>query len=275
MKKLELTTLENNHNQYSIINADGILIGKDFTIIAGPCSVETFEQTLEVAHVVKESGAHLLRGGAFKPRTSPYEFQGLGEEGLRILKAVKEETGLPVISEVMDPRHVEFFLEYVDVLQVGSRNMKNYMLLKEVGKTSKPVLLKRGMDSTLNEWLNSAEYILCEGNPNVFLCERGIRTFETCTRNTLDLNIVPCVKKMSHLPIIVDPSHGTGRADIIESMSLAAVAAGADGIMVEVHPDPGHALSDPRQQINLEAFRRLVEKINRIRVAMTGGETSK
>ncbi len=269
MSKLHLITLANNENQYSVIEVDGILIGKGLTIIAGPCSVESLEQTLEVARSVKKAGAHLLRGGAFKPRTSPYSFQGLGEEGLKILKAVREETGLPVVSEVMDPRHIEMLMEHVDVLQIGSRNMKNYMLLKELGKISKPVLLKRGMNSTFWEWMNCAEYILSEGNPNVILCERGIRTFETCTRNTLDLSIVPCAKKVSHLPVIVDPSHGTGRSDLIESMSMAAVAAGADGIMIEVHPDPDNAISDQQQQLNPQAFSQLAVKVRRVKKLMS------
>ena len=268
MSKLELITLAYNKNQYSVIEVGGVLIGKGLTIIAGPCAIESLEQMLEVARNVKKAGAHLLRGGAFKPRTSPYSFQGLGEEGLKILKTVREETGLPVVSEVMDPRHIDMLMEHVDVLQIGSRNMKNYMLLKELGKISKPVLLKRGMNSTFWEWMNSAEYILSEGNPNVILCERGIRTFETCTRNTLDLSIIPHTKKTSHLPVIVDPSHGTGRSDLIESMSMAAVTVGADGIMIEVHPDPDNAISDQKQQINLPAFSQLAEKVNQIKKLM-------
>jgi 3-deoxy-7-phosphoheptulonate synthase len=204
----------------------------------------------------------MLRGGAFKPRTSPYDFQGLGLQGLKILEKAKHATGLPIVTEVTDPRDVSWVSEYADVLQIGTRNMQNFSLLKEVGKLDKPVLLKRGMYSTLKEWLNCAEYILAAGNPNVILCERGIRTFETYTRNTLDLSIVPSVKETSHLPIIVDPSHGTGRLSIIESMSLAAMAAGADGIMVEVHCRPGEAMCDKDQAMSPNMFGALMKKLN-------------
>jgi 3-deoxy-7-phosphoheptulonate synthase len=231
-----------------------VKIGEDFVVIAGPCSVESEAQTIGTARKVKDAGANMLRGGAFKPRTSPYDFQGLGLKGLKILEKAKKETGLPVVTEVTDPRDVSWVCEYADVLQIGTRNMQNFSLLKEVGKVDTPVLLKRGMYSTLKEWLNCAEYILAEGNPSVILCERGIRTFETYTRNTLDLSMVPSVKEISHLPIIVDPSHGTGRLSIIEPMSLAAMAAGADGIIIEVHYNPAEALCDKDQAMPPEMF---------------------
>ncbi len=250
----------------------GIKVGEDFTIIAGPCSVESEEQTIITAQKVKEAGADMLRGGAFKPRTSPYSFQGLGIKGLKILAKAREETGLPVVTEVIDTRDAGWVCEYADVLQVGARNMQNFSLLKEVGKIGKPVLLKRGMYSTLEEWLNCAEYILAEGNMNVILCERGIRTFETYTRNTLDLSMVPAVKEISHLPVIVDPSHGTGRLSLIEPMALAAVAAGADGLIIEVHYKPEEALSDREQAMPPEMFSVAVKKIRALREYMKGLE---
>ena len=209
----------------TIVKIGKVRFGEDFVVIAGPCSVETEKQTIETACAVKNGGADMLRGGAFKPRTSPYAFQGLGLSGLKILAKAREVTGLPFVTEVLDTRDVSWVAEYADMIQIGARNMQNFSLLKEVGKTQKPVLLKRGMYSTLDEWLNCAEYILCEGNPNVVLCERGIRSFETYTRNTLDLSAVPAVKELSHLPVITDPSHGTGRLSLIEPMSLASVAA--------------------------------------------------
>ncbi len=261
MENLRLTSLNGDHHQRTVINIDGLAVGKDFVVIAGPCSVESEEQTIKTAQKVKEAGGNMLRGGAFKPRTSPYDFQGLGLKGLKILEKAKRETGLPVVTEVTDPRDVSWVCEYVDVLQIGTRNMQNFSLLKEVGKVEKPVLLKRGMYSTLKEWLNCAEYILAGGNPNVILCERGIRTFETYTRNTLDLSIVPSVKEISHLPIIVDPSHGTGRLSIIEPMSLAAMAAGADGVMIEVHHKPCEALCDKDQAMPPEMFESLMKKL--------------
>ncbi|GMA51207.1 hypothetical protein GCM10025857_25640 [Alicyclobacillus contaminans] len=219
------------------------------TVIAGPCSVESREQILESAVQVQQAGAHMLRGGAFKPRSSPYAFQGLGETGLRYLAEAREQTGLPVVTEVMDIEHLPMVAHYVDVLQIGARNMQNYPLLKAVGQTTKPVILKRGLSATIEEWLLAAEYILSAGNPNVILCERGIRTFETATRNTLDLNAVPVVKHLSHLPILVDPSHGTGVARYVPAMSLAGLAAGADGLLLEVHPNPEKALSDGAQSL--------------------------
>ncbi len=245
-------------------------VGKGLTVIGGPCSVESEEQLLETAIKVKEAGADMLRGGVFKPRTSPYSFQGLGLKGLKILAKAREITSLPIVSEVLDTRDVRWVSDYVDVIQIGARNMQNFSLLKEVGKTRKPVLLKRGMQSTLEEWLNSAEYILKEGNPDVILCERGIRTFETYTRNTLDLSAVPALKELTHLPVIVDPSHGTGKASLIEAMSLASVASGADGLIIEVHRDPSQALSDKDQALTPGQFSRLVKKARTIRSAMEG-----
>jgi 3-deoxy-7-phosphoheptulonate synthase len=243
----------------------GVRVGEELVVIAGPCSVESEEQTLITARKVKESGANMLRGGAFKPRTSPYAFQGLGLKGLKILEKAKKETGLPIVTEVLDPRDVSWVSEYADVLQIGARNMQNFSLLREVGKSGKPVLLKRGMDSMLKEWLSCAEYILAEGNPNVILCERGIRTFETYTRNTLDLAIVPSVKEVTHLPIIVDPSHGTGKLSLVEPMCLAAIAAGTDGLMIEVHYKPSEALSDKDQSLTPEMFQRIMLKIKALK----------
>lgn len=261
MNALRLASLNGDHLVRSVISAGNVRFGEDFVVIAGPCSVESEEQTIKTAQEVKAAGANMLRGGAFKPRTSPYDFQGLGLQGLKILEKAKHATGLPIVTEVTDPRDVSWVSEYADVLQIGTRNMQNFSLLKEVGKLDKPVLLKRGMYSTLKEWLNCAEYILSAGNPSVILCERGIRTFETYTRNTLDLSIVPSVKETSHLPIIVDPSHGTGRLSIIESMSLAAMAAGADGIMVEVHCRPGEAMCDKDQAMSPDMFGGLMKKL--------------
>lgn len=261
MNDLKLTSLKNDDSKRTVITVGDVKIGEDFVVIAGPCSVESEEQTIETARKVKEAGANMLRGGAFKPRTSPYDFQGLGLKGLKILEKAKKETGLPVVTEVLDPRDVSWVCEYADVLQIGTRNMQNYSLLKEVGKVEKPVLLKRGMYSTLREWLNCAEYVLAEGNPSVILCERGIRTFETYTRNTLDLSIVPSVKEVSHLPIIVDPSHGTGRLSVIEPMSLAAMAAGADGLLIEVHHNPSEAICDKDQAMPPDMFAALMKKL--------------
>lgn len=267
MNSLKLTALGASKKR-TVITIGDVRVGYDFVVIAGPCAVETEEQTIKTALAVKSAGANMLRGGAFKPRTSPYAFQGLGLKGLKILEKAKKETGLPVVTEVLDARDVSWICEYADVLQIGTRNMQNFSLLKEVGKSSKPVLLKRGMYSTLNEWLNCAEYILSEGNPNVILCERGIRTFETYTRNTLDLSMIPSVKETSHLPIFVDPSHGTGKLSLIEPMSLAAVAAGADGLIIEVHYNPAEALSDKDQQLNPEMFHVLMKKVLKLRQYM-------
>ncbi len=266
MKNLKYASAEGKEpTRFSIGNVE---IGKGLTVIAGPCSVESEAQTLEIAHAVKRAGANMLRGGAFKPRTSPYAFQGLGLEGLKILEKAKNETGLPIVSEVIDPRDVSWVAEYVDVLQVGARNMQNFSLLKEMGRSGRAVLLKRGMYSTLEEWLNCAEYILSEGNSFVILCERGIRTFERHTRNTLDLSAVSALKELTHLPVFVDPSHATGRPNLIEPMSMAAVAAKADGLMIEVHNDPPHALSDGDQALLPEAFSILMKRVRKLRQFM-------
>jgi 3-deoxy-7-phosphoheptulonate synthase len=272
MKELKLVSIHSSGGRSTVVEVEGIKVGRDFTIIAGPCSVENEEQTLITAQKVKEAGANMLRGGAFKPRTSPYAFQGLGIKGLKILEKAKKATGLPIVTEVIDPRDVLWVCEYADVLQIGARNMQNFSLLKEVGKAGKPVLLKRGMYSTLQEWLNCAEYILSEGNPNIILCERGIRTFETYTRNTLDLSMVPAIKEVTHLPVIVDPSHGTGKASLVEPMSLAAVAAGANGLIIEVHYHPDQALSDKEQTLNPVRFAQLVRKARKLHDFMKGLE---
>lgn len=253
----------------TIVKVDNVLIGNGHrVVIAGPCSVESEEQIIQSATIAKKCGANLLRGGAYKPRTSPYSFQGLGIEGLKLLQKAKEVTGLPIVTEVMEVSEVEIVAEYADVLQIGTRNMQNYRLLKAVGKINKPVLLKRGMSATLQEFLMSAEYILSEGNYNVILCERGIRTFVDYTRNTLDLNIIPAVKKLSHLPIVVDPSHGTGKRDYVIPLSLAAIAAGADGIIVEMHPDPNKSISDADQTISPKQFEELMKKIKSLEQLM-------
>ncbi len=244
----------------TVVMVDGVPVGgEQIALMVGPCSVEGREQICTTARLVKEAGANILRGGAFKPRTSPYSFQGLAEEGLKLLAEAKKETGLPIVTEVMNPREVELVAEYADIMQVGARNVQNFSLLKELGKIKKPILLKRGMMTTINEFLMSAEYILSEGNSEVILCERGIRTFETATRNTLDLSCIPVLKKETHLPIIVDPSHATGHWDLVEPMARASIAAGADGLMIEVHPDPVNAFSDGPQSLKPEKFARLVK----------------
>jgi 3-deoxy-7-phosphoheptulonate synthase len=246
----------------SIVEVNGVAIGGErLAVIAGPCSVEGREMLLDTATEVKKAGATLLRGGAFKPRTSPYSFQGLGEEGLRYLAEVREATGLPVVTELMDPRDAELVMKYADMVQIGARNMQNFRLLKEVGIHRKPVLLKRGMSSTIKELLMSAEYIMSEGNYNIVLCERGIRTFEDHTRNTLDISAVPSLKQLSHLSVIVDPSHAAGKWDLVAPLTLAAVAVGADGVMVEVHPQPDVALSDGPQALIPSRFARLMEQV--------------
>ncbi len=242
---------------------DALVGGGNFAMIAGPCSVESIEQILEVAEKVKISGATMLRGGAFKPRTSPYDFQGMREDGLELLVKAKEYTGLPIVTEIMDINHIPLF-ENIDVIQVGARNMQNFELLKELGKLDKPILLKRGLANTIKEWLMSAEYIMAGGNERVILCERGIRTFETYTRNTLDLSAIPVVKRLSHLPIIVDPSHATGSYKYVKSMALAAAAAGADGLMIEVHNNPAKALCDGAQSLNPEEFSDVVKNVRKI-----------
>jgi 3-deoxy-7-phosphoheptulonate synthase len=242
--------------------------GNEVVVIAGPCAVESASQLAETARAVKDSGARILRGGAFKPRTSPYKFQGLGEEGLKLLKQVSQATGLPVVTEVMDTRQVELIAEYTDILQIGSRNMQNYPLLKEVGMLRKPILLKRGMMATVEEFLLAAEYILSQGNDQVILCERGIRTFETSTRNTLDLSAVPMLKHYSHLPVFVDPSHGTGLRWMVPAMAKAAVAAGADGLIMEVHYKPELALCDGHQSLSPDEFSLLMTELERIAAAV-------
>jgi 3-deoxy-7-phosphoheptulonate synthase len=246
-----------------VVKVKGVSFGDgEFSVIAGPCSVENKDMILKTAVHIKALGAVMLRGGAFKPRTSPYSFQGLEEDGLKLLKEASEVTGLPVVSEVMDPRDIEMTYKYVDMFQIGSRNMQNFSLLKEVGRTNTPVLLKRGMSATIEEFLMAAEYIAHEGNMQIVLCERGIRTFENYTRNMLDVTAIPVLKKLSRLPVIFDPSHGTGMSDIILPMTLAGMAAGSDGVIIEVHPDPGCALSDGDQSLSFEQFERLIKKVN-------------
>jgi 3-deoxy-7-phosphoheptulonate synthase len=266
MKNLKLAVRETKKR--TIVNVSDVAFGRDFVVIAGPCSIESELQILETARAVKSAGADMLRGGAFKPRTSPYAFQGLGLRGLKLLARAGKETGLPIITEVIDPRDVSWVAEFADILQIGTRNMQNFSLLKEVGQSSRPVLLKRGMHSTLEEWLNCAEYILSEGNPNVILCERGIRTFEKYTRNTLDLSAVPAIKELTHLPIIIDPTHSTGRVSLIGPMSLAAVAAGADGIIVEVHHKPEEALCDADQALTPVIFAEIMDRLRPLRSFM-------
>ncbi len=257
------------HPENTVVNVNGVRVGdRRLAVIAGPCSVESRDLLLIVAKEVQAAGANLLRGGAFKPRTSPYAFQGLGEEALRYLADAKRETGMPVVTELMDPRETPLVLRYADVVQVGARNMQNFRLLKELGMHQTPVLLKRGMSSTIRELVMSAEYIMSEGNYHVILCERGIRTFEDSTRNTLDLSAVPVLKQLTHLPVIVDPSHGTGKWDLVAPMALAAVAAGADGIMVEVHPKPEEALSDGPQALLPSRFSRLMGDLKRVAEAV-------
>ncbi len=257
------------HPQDTVISICDVTIGsKEVVVMAGPCAVESREQTLETARAVKEAGAKILRGGAFKPRTSPYSFQGLGEKGLEILAEAREETGLLVVTEVMSPEKVPLVAKYADILQIGARNMQNYALLHAVGESGKPVLLKRGMMSTIEELLLSAEYILSHGNYQVMLCERGIRTFETYTRNTLDISAVPLLKELTHLPVIVDPSHGTGKWQLVGPVAKAAVAAGADGLLIEVHPHPEEALSDGAQSLKPGNFARLMRELRKVAEAV-------
>ena len=255
------------HPEDSVIDlGSGAAVGgKKLAVIAGPCSVESEEQIVAVARAVKASGAAALRGGAFKPRTSPYSFQGMGNDGIRLLQEAKAATGLPIVTEIMSTDNVEMFEMCVDVIQVGARNMQNFDLLKQLGKTSKPILLKRGLSSTIEEWLMSAEYIMAGGNNKVILCERGIRTFETATRNTMDLSVIPVLHRLSHLPVVVDPSHATGSYQLVSPMALAATAAGADGLIIEVHNDPEHALCDGPQSLRPEKFADMMDKIRAIR----------
>ena len=250
------------HPEDSVIDVSGVKVGGDhLALIAGPCSVESTEQVLEIAKAAKASGANMLRGGAFKPRTSPYSFQGLRETGLDLLLKAKKETGLPIVTEIMSVRHIDLFRD-VDLIQIGARDMQNYELLKEVGKTGKPVLLKRGFCNTIEEWLMSAEYVMSEGSKDVILCERGIRTFEPYTRNTLDLSAIPVLKELTHLPVIVDPSHASGLARLVKPLSLAAVGAGSDGLMIEVHNDPLHALCDGAQSVRPDQFEDIAQSVN-------------
>ncbi|MFZ6016514.1 MAG: 3-deoxy-7-phosphoheptulonate synthase [Nitrospirota bacterium] len=251
------------------INIRGNIIGgKKIHVIAGPCAVENRTMLMSIAEKVKDAGASFIRGGAFKPRTSPYSFMGLGEEGLKYLSDARKKTGLPVVTEVMDPRDIEVILKYADIVQIGARNMQNFRLLLEVGSCDKPVLLKRGLSATIKEWLMAAEYIMSRGNQNVILCERGIRTFETATRNTLDLSAVPVLKQLTHLPVIVDPSHGAGKWGLVAPMSKAAVAAGADGLLIEVHTNPEEAMSDGEQSLRPDAFKKLMEELKPIAAAV-------
>ena len=263
-KKIRLA-VKHEQTQKTIIKINGVSIGGDqVAVMAGPCSVENEEQMLQAARAVKAAGAQILRGGAFKPRTLPYSFQGLGKEGLELLAEARDETGLPIITEVMSTEDVELVEAYTDILQIGARNMQNFSLLKKVGRSNKPVMLKRGMSATFNEWLGCAEYILSEGNTDVILCERGIRTFEQITRNTLDISAAPIIHQISHLPVIIDPSHGTGTRSLVEPMAKAAIAAGADGVMIEVHPYPEEALCDGGQSLSPEEFMHVMTGIKPI-----------
>jgi 3-deoxy-7-phosphoheptulonate synthase len=268
VEDLRLASLDPRARHRSVVPVGKVRIGLDFALIAGPCSVESERALLATAEAVKAAGADILRGGVFKPRTSPYSFQGLGLPGLRLLARVGRTVGLPIVTEVVDPRDAAWVAESADLLQIGARNMQNFALLREVGRVGRPVLLKRGMHSTLAEWLHCAEYVLAEGNAHVVLCERGIRTFETCTRNTLDLSVLPAARLSTHLPIVVDPSHATGRPDLIDAMSLAAVAGGADGLMIEVHHCPAEALSDKEQALTPPQFAATADRVRRLRAFM-------
>src|SRR5262245_55292280 len=268
LQPFKLASREVKRENTSVAVGGAAVGGRKVVVMAGPCSVESRSQVLEVAEKVKAAGAAVLRGGAFKPRTSPYSFQGLEEEGLKILDEARRETGLPVITEVMEPDKVELVAAHADILQIGARNVQNFSLLRRVAETRKPVLLKRGMSTSIQEWLLSAEYVLSGGNPQVILCERGIRTFETATRFTLDLNAVPVLKKLTHLPVVVDPSHGTGHWEYVEAMAMAGVASGADGLLIEVHPRPEEALSDGPQSLKPERFAALMAKVRRVAQAL-------
>jgi 3-deoxy-7-phosphoheptulonate synthase len=268
LQPFKLASREVKRQSTQVMVGDVAVGGRDIVVMAGPCSVESRFQVMDVAVRVKAAGARVLRGGAFKPRTSPYAFQGLETEGLKLLDEARRETGLPVITEVMEPDKVELVAEHSDILQIGARNVQNFSLLRRVAETRKPVLLKRGMSTSIQEWLLSAEYVLAGGNPNVILCERGIRTFETATRFTLDLNAVPVLKKLTHLPVVVDPSHGTGHWEYVESMAMAAVAAGADGLLIEVHPKPEEALSDGPQSLKPDRFAALMVRVRKVAQAV-------
>jgi 3-deoxy-7-phosphoheptulonate synthase len=274
MKPYKLASKQFKHGESTIVEVDGRRVGgSQFSLIAGPCTVESREQLLATADAVKDAGASMLRGGAYKPRTSPYSFQGLGGEGLRLLKEAKEETGLPIVTELMDSRDLDAVLEVADVIQVGARNMQNYSLLAEIGRSGCPVLLKRGLAAQIEELLMAAEYVLKEGNEQVMLCERGIRTFETATRFTLDIMAIPVLKELTHLPVVVDPSHAAGKRDLVLPLSLAAAAAGADGIIVEVHHDPDSAICDGPQAIPADSFADYVEQVQAV-AAIVGKELS-
>jgi 3-deoxy-7-phosphoheptulonate synthase len=271
-KRYKLVSREAHPADSTVRVRDDVLIGgKKFQVMAGPCSVENEKQLLTAAHAVKAAGATILRGGAFKPRTSPYEFQGLGAKGLKLLAKARRETGLAIITELLSEEHAELVAEYADILQIGTRNAQNFQLLIAAAKTGKPVLLKRGLSMKIEEWLLAGEYVLANGNPNLLFCERGIRTFETYTRNTLDLSTIPIIKKESHLPIVIDPSQGSGRADLVTAMCKGAVAMGADALLIEVHPNPAEAWSDGAQQIDLNAFARLMEELKPL-IAAAGRE---
>jgi len=267
-KRYKLASREFHPDPTTFKVRDVTIGGDEVVIIGGPCSVETEEQTLETAKAVKAAGAKILRGGAFKPRTSPYEFRGLGIEGLKILDRVRDETGLPIITEVLTPSDVEDVAQYSDILQIGARNCQNYLLLEEAGKSGRPVMLKRGMSVQIEEWLSAAEYVMAQGNPNVIMCERGIRTFEVITRNTFDVSSIPVVKRLSHLPVFGDPSHGTGKWYLVPAMAMAAVASGADGLMIEVHPNPDHAKSDGAQSLTFENFAALMPQLRSVAKAV-------
>jgi len=255
------------HN--TVVRVNGVTIGgEELVVMAGPCAVESREQVLDIARTLKNMGANILRGGAFKPRTSPYAFQGLAEEGLRYMAEAREVTGMPIVTEVLDTRDLAMICEYTDILQIGSRNMQNFALLREVGLANKPVLLKRGLSATIEEWMMAAEYILAGGNHQVILCERGIRTFETHTRNTLDISAIPAAKELSHLPVIVDPSHATGKWEMVNPLAKAAVAAGADGLLIEVHPNPEEALCDGAQSLTPKNFANLIEELRPVAQAV-------
>jgi 3-deoxy-7-phosphoheptulonate synthase len=267
MSILNELRLVKKKSRKKVVKIGNVEVGKGIIIIAGPCAVESKYQLFKIAKAVKKLGASILRGGAFKPRTSPYSFQGLGKEGLEILAEIREKVGMPIVTEVMSVNDVEVVSKYVDALQIGARNMQNFPLLKEVGKTKMPVILKRGFGCTIEEWLAAAEYVLLEENENVILCERGIRTFENLTRFTLDISSIPIVKQLTSLPIIVDPSHAAGKAELVEPLALASIAAGADGIMVEVHYNPKNALSDGKQSLTIPQFKSLMKKIERLKSA--------
>jgi 3-deoxy-7-phosphoheptulonate synthase len=268
LKPYKLASRDFRAEDTTITIRGNVIGGRKIQVIAGPCAVENRTMIISIAEKVKNAGASFLRGGAFKPRSSPYSFQGLREEGLQYLSEAREKTGLPIVTELMDPRDIEIVIRYSDVVQIGTRNMQNFSLLLEVGKCDKPILLKRGLSATIKEWLMAAEYIMSRGNQKVILCERGIRTFETATRNTLDLSAVPLLKQLTHLPVVVDPSHGVGKWDLVAPMSKAAVAAGADGLIIEVHTNPEEALSDGEQSIKPSAFKKLMDELKPIAIAV-------